>query len=181
MSKRGGPATNMAFSEPSARCGHVSAKINAKVFIWGGISGASRRDTSHLDEVHIFDNVRENWHSKKTVGQRPRGFRFCASAQSGSMLYVYGGTDENDVKQGSLHSLNLERFLWTELSAAEVPNGPKIKCSTRMSVHGNKLFLFGGFVTNGNTEETTDEFHQFDLETSMNINNTNHVLFKHRW
>ena len=167
----------MASSEPSARSGHISAKINAKVFIWGG-SDTSKQSTSHLDEVYIFDNVRENWRSKKTVGQRPRGFRFCASAQSGSMLYVYGGTDENDVRQGSLHSLNLESFLWTELSAAEVPNGPKIKCSTRMSVHGNKLFLFGGFVTNGDRTETTDEFHQFDLETSMNIN-TNHVLFKH--
>ena len=112
-SKRGGPATNMAFSEPSARGGHVSAKINAKVFIWGGVSDASRRDTSYLDEVYIFDNVRENWHSKKTVGQRPRGFVSCASAQSGSMLYVYGGTDENNVNYGSLHSLNLESFLWT--------------------------------------------------------------------
>ena len=58
-----------------------------------------------------------------------------------------------------------------------MPNGPKKKNSTMMSVHGNKLFLFGGFVTNGDTFETTDEFHQFDLETSMNIN-TNHVLFK---
>ena len=167
----------MAFSEPSARCGHVSAKINAKVFIWGGESGTNQRSTSYLDEVYIFDNVRENWHPKKTVGQRPRGFKFCASAQSGSMLYVYGGTDENDVKQGSLHSFNLESFLWTKLSA-EVPNGPKKKDSTRMSVHGNKLFLFGGFVSNGDTtDETTDEFHQFDLETSMIIN-TNHVLFR---
>ena len=163
-----------AFSEPSARCGHVSAKINAKVFIWGGNSGTSERSTSHLDEVHIFNNVRENWHSKKTVGQRPRGFKFCASAQSGSMLYVYGGADENDARCGSLHSLNLESFLWTELSA-EVPNGPKKIDSTRMSVHGNKLFLFGGILTGG---QRTDEFHQFDLETSMNIS-TNHVLFKH--
>ena len=168
----------MAFSQPSARCGHVSAKINAKVFFWGGSSGTSgRSSTSHLDEVYIFDNVRENWHSKKTVGQHPRGFRYCASAQSGSMLYVYGGADENNVNHGSLHSLNLESCLWTELSA-EVPNGPKKKSSTKMSVHGNKLFLFGGFVTT--TKRTTDEFHQFDLETSMNIN-TKHVLFKHTW
>ena len=168
----------MKFSEQSARCGHVSAKINAKVFIWGGEfeSGTSGLSTSHLDKVYIFDNVREKWLTKKTVGQRPRGFMCCASAQSGSMLYVYGGADENNVKQGSLHSLNLESLLWTELSA-EVPNGPKKKDSTRMSVHGNKLFLFGGFVTT--TDETTDEFHQFDLETSMNIN-TNHVLFKRR-
>ena len=167
----------MASSVPSARCGHVSAKINAKVLIWGGELGASQRSTSHLDEVYIFDNVRENWRSKKTVGRRPRGHKFCASAQSGSMLYVYGGFDENEVRRGSLYSLNLESFLWTELSA-EGPNGPKKKTSSKMSVHGNKLFLFGGFVTNGDRTETTDEFHQFDLETSMNIN-TNHVLFKH--
>ena len=63
-------------------------------------------------------------------------------------------------------------------SLLKYPMVQRKKNSTKMSVHGNKLFLFGGFVTK--TEETTDEFHQFDLETSMNIN-TNHVLFKHTW
>ena len=154
----------MAFAEPPPRCGHVSAKIGAKVYMWGG-SASSKRNTSDLNRIYIFDNVREKWHDKKTAGRRPPGYKFCASAQSGSMLYVYGGQDENGVRRGSLHSLNLESFLWTELSAEEVPNGPKKKCSTRMTVHGNKIFLFGGKVA---PRVRTNEFHQFDLETSMN-------------
>ena len=153
----------MAFAEPPARCGHVSAKIGAKVYIWGGASN-SPQNTSHLDTIYIFDNIREKWHSKKAVGLRPRGYQFCASAQSGSMLYIYGGKDENEVRCGSLHSLNLENFLWTELSAEE-PNGPKKKSSSRMSVHGNKIFVCGGKVT---SSARTNELHQFDLETSMN-------------
>ena len=148
-----------ALVEPSPRCGHVSAKIAAKVYIWGG-SSDSGRNASHL---YIFDNIREKWHSQKTVGRHPRGYKYCASAQSGSMLYVYGGKDKNNVRYGSLHSLNLENFLWTELSPEEVPNGPKKKSSTRMAVHGNKIFLFGGKVTNS---VRTNELHQFDLETS---------------
>ena len=53
--------------------------------------------------------------------------------------------------------------LWTELST-EVPNGPKKNSSARIAVHGNKMFLFGGKVTNS---VRTNELHQFDLETSM--------------
>ena len=152
----------MAFSEPSARCGHVTAKIGAKVYMWGGTIGDG--NTSHLNRVYIFDNVREKWHAKKTAGQCPPGHKCCASAQSGSMLYVYGGQDENKERRGSLHSLNLENFSWTELSP-EVPNGPQKKCSSRMAVHGNKIFLLGGIVSN---TMRTNELHQFDLETSKN-------------
>ena len=75
---------SMAFFLPSARCGHVSAKIAAKVYVWDG-SGSSRLNTSHL---YIFDNIREKWHSK-TAGRHPQGYKHCASTQSGSML-VYG-------------------------------------------------------------------------------------------
>ena len=155
----------MAFSEPSSRCGHVTAKIGAKIYMWGG-TGSSQGNTSHLNRVYIFDNVREKWHARKTTGRLPSGYQFCASVQSGSVLYVYGGQDENRVRRGSLHSLNLENFSWTELSP-EVRNGPQKKCSTRMTIHGNKIFLFGGKVVRRGRVRT-NELHQFDLETSMN-------------
>ena len=48
-----GPANSMAFAEPSARCGHVSAKIGAKVYMWGG-TGSSPGNTSHLNRVAIY-------------------------------------------------------------------------------------------------------------------------------
>ena len=81
---------------------------------------------------------------------------------------MYRVKDKNNVRCGSLHSLNLENFLWTELSS-EVPNAPKKESSARMAVHRNKIFLFGGKVANS---VRTNELHQFDLEISMSTDNS---------
>ena len=81
------------------------------------------------------------------------------------MLYVYGGKDERNARWGSLYSLNLENFSWTEVSH-EVPNGPQKKSHSMMTVHGNKIFLFGGI---NKDNKRTNKLHQFDLETSMNV------------
>ena len=152
----------MAFVDPSGRRGCVSATTDSKVFIWGG-QLTRRRDTSHLKSLYILDTLKENWNSKSITGANPRGYVYCCSAQSGNVLYVYGGLDENDEDTGSLFSLNLDILSWRELSP-HVHNGPSKKLSGGMVVQGDKIILFGG-----STEEKgrTNELHIFDLSTGM--------------
>ena len=150
----------MAFVEQSGRIACVSATIESKVFIWGGeLTG--RRDTSHLKNLYILDTLKENWKSKSFNGEHPRGYKYCCSAQSGNILDVYGGCDENDEETGSLFSLNLDILSWRELSP-HVHGGPSKKQGGGMVVQGDKIKLFGGFTEDG---RRTNELHVFNLST----------------
>ena len=152
----------MAFVEQSGRVGSVSATIDSKVFVWGGRL-TDEQDTSHLKNIYILDTLKENWKSKSTTGEHPRGYKYCCSAQSGNVLYVYGGWDENDEETGSLFSLNLDILSWRELSP-HVHDGPRKKQSGGMIVQGKKIILFGGYTKD---IKETNELHIFDLSTGM--------------
>ena len=151
----------MAFVEPSGRDSCVSATIDSKVFVWGG-ELTDDKDTSHLKNIYILDNLKENWISKSTTGEHPRGYKSCCSAQSGNVLYVYGGYYENEEDTGSLFSLNLDILSWRELSP-HVHDGPSKKFGGGMVVQGDKIILFGG----GSDEGRTNELHIFNLSTGM--------------
>ena len=161
----------MAFVEPSGRAGCVSATIDSKVLVWGGTL-TDQQDTSHLKNIYILDTLNEKWTSKSTTGEHPRGYQFCCSAQSGNVLYVYGGLDENDEYTGSLFSLNLDILSWRELSP-HVQDGPRKKHSGGMIVRGEKIILFGGFTED---VEETNELHIFDLSTGMSWKYINYML-----
>ena len=152
----------MAFVEPSSRLGCVSAAIDSKVFVWGGELAYSE-DTSHLKNRYILDTLNEKWTSKSINGEHPRGYKFCCSAQSGNVLYVYGGQDENDKDEGSLFSLNLDILSWRELSP-HVHDGPSKKHRGGIIVWVEKVILFGGYTEDG---DRTNELHIFDLSTGM--------------
>ena len=153
----------MAFIEPAGRDGFISATIDSKVFVWGGELTDSK-DTSHLKSLYIIDTLKENWKSKSTNGEHPQGHKYCCSAQSGNVLYVYGGLDENGENSGSLFSLNLDILSWRELSP-HVHDGPSKKNRGGMVVQGDKIILFGGVVTADG--RMTNELHIFNLSTGM--------------
>ena len=153
----------MAFVEPSGRAGSVSATIDSKVFIWGG-QLTDDDDISHLKNLYILDTLKENWKSTSITGEHPRGCKYCCSAQSGNVLYVYGGLDGDDGFTGSLFSLNLDILSWRELSP-HVHDGPSKKYSGGMVVQGDKIILFGGYTEVG---RYTNELHLFDISKGMN-------------
>ena len=152
----------MAFVEPSGRKGFVSATVDSKVFVWGG-GLTDDEDTSHLKSLYILNSLKENWKSKSINGEHPRGYLYCCSAQSGNVLYVYGGWDANNEYTGSLFSLNLDILSWRELSP-HVHDGPSKKYGGGMVVQGDKIILFGGYTED---ERETNELHIFDLSTGM--------------
>ena len=132
------------------------------MFIWGG--ELAKGDTSHLKNVYILDTLKEEWKSTSITGDHPPGYRNCFSAQSGNILYVYGGDDEQGKNTGSLFSLNLDVLSWRELSP-DVHNGPSKKIFGGMVAHGDKIILFGGLTED---KKITNELHVLDLSTGMN-------------
>ena len=151
----------MAFPEPTPRSGCVSATINSRVYVWGGLTAS--RDTSHLANLCILYSSRtEKWLSRPITGQHPPGYKYCAAAQDANLLYVYGGQDEHDEYIGSLYCLDLDLLSWTELSP-HIQGGPKKKHGCGMVVQEDKIILFGGRTGAG----YTDELHMFNLSTGM--------------
>ena len=150
---------SMAFPEPTPRRGCVSATINSRVYVWGGLTASG--DTSHLANLNILDSRAEKWLSRPITGQHPPGYKDCAAAQHANLLYVYGGSDEHNKYRGSLYCLDLDLLSWTELSP-HIQGGPKRKrCG--MVVQEDKIILFGGSTGAG----YTDELHMFNLSTGM--------------
>ena len=148
-------------AEPPAAYGCVSATINSRVYVWGGLTASG--DTSHLLNLYILDSRTEKWLSRPITGQRPPGYYYCAAAQDGNLLYVYGGVDEHRKVTASLYCLDLDLLSWTKLSP-HIHDGPKKKHSCGMVLREDKIFLFGG-----NTKDAglTNELHMFNLSTGI--------------
>ena len=143
-------------AEPPAVSGCVSATINSRVYVWGGKTASG--DTSHLANLYILDSRTEKWLSRPINGPHPPGYTYCAAAQDGNLLYVYGGVDEHGKRTGSFFCLDLDLLSWTELH-----DGPKKKSSCGMVVQEDKIFLFGGRTDDG----YTNELHMFNLSTGI--------------
>ena len=147
-------------AEPQAVYGGVSATINSRVYVWGGKTAS--KDTSHLANLYILDSRTEKWLSRPIIGQHPPGYYYCAAAQDGNLLYVYGGRDEHNKQTGSLYCLDLDLLSWTELSP-HIHDGPKKKRGCEMVIQEDKIFLFGGYTDDG----FTNELHMFSLSTGI--------------
>ena len=158
----GAPTTHVHMAEsPAAATSCVSATINSRVYVWGGETAS--RDTSHLGNLYILDSRTEKWLSRPITGPHPPGCLYCAAAQDGNLLYVYGGLDEHGKYTGSLYCLDLDLLSWTELSP-HIHDGPKKKYGCGMVVREDKIFLFGGYADDGGC---TNEQHMFNLSTGI--------------
>ena len=155
----------MAFPEPTARWGCVSATINSRVYVWGG--GTESGDTSHLVNLYILETRTEKWLLRPIAGQHPPGFKFCATAQDDNLLYVYGGVNDRGKETGSLYCLDLNIPSWKELSHHN-RDGPQKKQECGMVVHEDKIFLFGG-NSDISSDKYTNELHVFNLTIGMYV------------
>ena len=72
-------------------------------------------------------------------------------------LYTYGGLDEGENDQGTLHLLDTRSRRWKLISSE---GGPMRKRGSRMIVYDSKIVLFGGRGDSG----WTNELHTFNLK-----------------
>ena len=120
-----------------------------------------------LNSSSVFDYSEEIWKREPVVGGPPSGFKYGACAQSGDLMYFYGGLNSECEETGELWELNTKNNSWTRLSV-NTSAGPMKKMDCGMVVCGKKIFLFGGCTAlsygMNNMVGNTNELHIFDLE-----------------
>ena len=139
------------FSEPKARFWHISQCVGGKLYIWGGrIIGETKEKA--LRTVNEFDTRTgsRSWHERETKGDPHPGFSQVASAAFGKYLYLYGGSDGEELN-GVLSRLDLETMMWSQLSPENAVNGPMKKdaCGMVHFRHQNgkhKLVIMCGYA-----------------------------------
>lgn len=81
------------------------------------------------------------WHLQQTHGSRfPVFGKGALSAVVGDHLYIFGGLDDEDYRNG-LFRLNLKDYKWESLSSI---GSPSARAYGGMVAHGECLVLFGG-------------------------------------
>ena len=143
------------FSEPSPRIQHVSALVDGKVCVWGGVT----RPAEDAATINCFQPLWESWSQSDCIGPTLPGLLFAACASAGHHLYVYGGRDEEGRYSIFLHQLDLRTNTWRMISN----DGPRRKRACGLTVYGSSsnLLLIGGQDEDGNT---TEKIHTFNLK-----------------
>ena len=134
--------------EPSPRYHHFSAAVVDKLYVWGGVGTST---------VHLYNPDSETWNTNTCEGPHPPGISRGACASAGHHLYTYGGWDEGENVQGTLHLLDTRSRRWKLISSE---SGPMKKRGSRMVVYDSKIVLFGGYGNSGRT----NELHTFTLK-----------------
>ena len=141
-------------AQPSPRSHHFSAVVVDKLYVWGGGDYMKSVVTSI---VHHYDPDSETWNTNTCEGPHPPGISSGACASAGHHLYTYGGLNEREHVQGTLHLPDTRSRRWKLISNE---GGPMKKRGSRMIVYASKIVLFGGSGKSG----ITNELHTFNLK-----------------
>ena len=133
---------------PSPRFWHFSQLFNSNVYIGGGnIPKYNKtRSRSHLATIiEKFDVRNKIWQQRETTGDHHPGLTGVACASFGKYLFAYGGNDAKDLN-GVLSQLDLDTFIWSQLSP-ETADGPMKKDASGMVHFGeDKLVVVCGYA-----------------------------------
>jgi N-acetylneuraminic acid mutarotase len=126
---------------PSHRTSHASVVWNNKMYVFAGFSGEN-----YLNDLHEFDFATETWrdvtHETKGTRPSPRS-RFCAVVH-GNTMYLLGGWNKVNYFE-DFFTYNFVTKTWTEITTPhfDIPSLSQYS----ISVHDNKLYIFGGFCS----------------------------------
>ena len=108
--------------------------------------------------VNVFDPYLETWQEQRTTGVPPRGFYVGAAAAHSTSLYSFAGHDGKSW-HNSLHVLDTDTLVWTELSHQTKSPMPKGGCG--MVFFGtHHLATIGGYGRPTQPIQTGSSFHK---------------------
>ena len=132
--------------------------------MYGGRSKDFIKEKTRLSStIHTFNVYLESWREARTEGPTPSGLYGGACASLEHNLYIYGGSNGDDWRQGSLHQLDTVDLKWTRLATAG--RGPMKKHGSQMVFNGEQLVLFGGHGQPSGPIQRGAEFVQNDRYT----------------
>ena len=143
--------------EPQARCGHCSAFVNGKIFMYGGLITGSRL-TQPPTVVDVFDPATEKWEQIATTGPPPPGFINASCTVIGAQLYLYAGQAGSSFFN-NIQELNTTNLKWTQLNDANQGEAPMAKHSAAMISYKEKILItIGGYGSLPNHRRSGTEY-----------------------
>ena len=136
------PSSN--HSEPLARCGHCSAFVNGKIFMYGGLITGPWL-TQPPTVVDVFDPATEKWDQITTTGPPPPGFIYASCAVIGLYLYAFAGGDGSSYFN-NMQELNTTNLKWNQLNDANQGEAPMAKAGAAMVSYNQRILItVGGY------------------------------------
>ena len=133
--------------EPQGRSGHWSALIDGKVFMWGGYFRSSGTPDDHCSFVDIYDPASQKWTQQKTSGSPPQGIHGAACVGIALSLNTFaGGNPKAGEYYNSIHQLDTQNLIWTEMMAKNSQEAPMKKVNASMVSYSDSLLVtIGGY------------------------------------
>ena len=141
-----GITTHPVGTAPCPRFGHTCvAWGNDKIILFGGYGGFGYT-RSHMNDIHVFDLVAENW-SKEIVcsGTPPSGRSGHGSVLVGDSMFVFGGINA-ETQMNDLYVLDVTKMDWSDLDLTwSIPRW-NLTSLLIPALPNPKWFVFGGSV-----------------------------------
>ena len=135
---------------PDARVGHISARVNECIYVFGGRGG--KDEAKPMDEagrVWRYSTTQNRWTAlepSSSAHPSARSYHVAIGAEDLSQIFVHAGCPATG-RTGDLWSFDIKSLTWKELASAPDPprGGPGFTYAL------GHLYRYGGF--NGKTEE----------------------------
>ena len=136
-------------STPSPRFWHFSQLVKSNVYVGGGNIPQYKKKKARarlLRTIEEFSIEERKWRQRETTGDHHPGLTGVACASFGKYLFAYGGNNSKGLN-GVLSQLDLDTFIWSQLSP-ETADGPMKKDASGMVHFGeDSLAVICGYAT----------------------------------
>ncbi|KAI6654659.1 Kelch domain-containing protein 2-like [Oopsacas minuta] len=169
--------------EPDSRMGFNFERVEGKIYLWNGYSTSPgcfneiHRD-SEKQIMHVYDIVKQSWHSIKTQGDKIKAYSGSGVCSVGHRIYVFGGYASVFSNTNSVFdTLSLK---WKKLNDSGKKPFPRDKLA--MLSHEKSFYIFGGWSyafsdlqpgasfhndLKGSGAGWNNEFYKYDTETNV--------------
>ncbi|MDF9829608.1 kelch repeat-containing protein [Parabacteroides sp. PF5-6] len=133
---------------------YLSVQEKGKGYLIGGNRGASLSR-----ECWEFDPADNSWKNMSSPVSLHIGLKGHASVYNGTVVVTFGGIDDNQQLTNKTYAHIFTE--WQEI----VPNNdpPSPRYNTAASFYNNSMYVVGGIVRNGETEEVSNEVWDFQV------------------
>ncbi|CAI2351174.1 unnamed protein product [Caenorhabditis sp. 36 PRJEB53466] len=148
---------------PRPRHGHKALTIKDLIVVFGG------GNEGMIDELHVFNTVKNEWVAPQIHGQPPPPCAAFGATSIGVKIYMFGGMVEYGKYTNDLYELNATRWEWRKLNP-RVMGGTEFPCarlghSFVASEKSQIAYLFGGLCNTLNDTRRNAPRYLNDLYT----------------
>ena len=126
---------------PCARSLHSTAVLNGSLYIFGGYNGQVR-----VNDFHAYSFATRRWSpvlAAANSGRPPSPRDRHVSVVHGSTFYVFGGFNGTS-RTNDFFGFDFTSMTWREINA-RIGRPPSERHSHASVVHGNSMYVFGGY------------------------------------